>query len=147
MCDKTYKVRQQSEGLADIVLDLPDAFRVRSLGTDPVEVAEITIKVNAPLADNFQEAVFCEGTKIGDPVTGAGRNYGGGQSFEGKFPGALELRGWGGSGAGAANLPDGWNIVNGQLQVDLPAGKCCARLMSRAVYGQGRGHRPGRRHR
>lgn len=100
-----------------------DALRLRSLGQDPVQVSEITLKVAPRAPDSTLEAVFCAGTVIGDPVTGAGRKYGGGQGFQGKFPGALELSGYGTGGAGAAALPAGWAFTNGRLEIALPPGK------------------------
>jgi hypothetical protein len=102
---------------------LPDAIRVVSTGEDPVTIHEVTLKITPPKPSQTLEAVFCEGTQIGDPETGAGRFYGGGQSHQGLFPGALELRGYGSGGAGAAKLPEGWKVVNGNLEIDLPAGK------------------------
>ncbi len=103
----------------------PQAFRIVSVGQDPVEIGEITLKVVPKKPTSTLEAVFSPGTKIGDPQTGAGRSYGGGQSFEGLFPGALELGGWGASagGAGASKLPAGWKVVSGALEIPLPQGK------------------------
>lgn len=102
----------------------PDAIRVVSMGEDPVTISEVTLKVTPAKPDLTLEAVFSEGTKIGDPETGEGRAYGGGQGHQGTFPGALELRGWGSSGgAGAAKLPEGWKLVNGALEIPLVPGK------------------------
>lgn len=103
----------------------PQAFRIVSVGEDPVEIGEITLKVVPRKPTSTLEAVFSKGTKLGDPQTGEGRIYGGGQSFEGLFPGALELGGWGSSagGAGASKLPAGWKMVNGALEIALPKGK------------------------
>lgn len=100
-----------------------DALRIRSLGQDPVTISELTLKVTPRAPDSTLEAVFSPGTVIGDPVTGAGRKYGGGQAFQGKFPGALELSGYGSGGAGAANLPSGWKLASGRLEIELPPGK------------------------
>src|SRR6185436_14379999 len=58
---------------------------------------------------------------FGDWLTGAGRRYGGGQAFQGKFPGAVVL---GGGAAGApAALPPGFALRGGALEVELPAGR------------------------
>lgn len=100
-----------------------DALRIRSLGQDPVTITELTLKVAPRAPDSTLEAVFSPGTVIGDPITGAGRKYGGGQAFQGKFPGALELSGYGSGGAGAAALPPGWKMASGRLEIDLPPGK------------------------
>lgn len=100
----------------------PDGLRVRSMGKDPVEIFEVTLKVSPPKPDETLEAVFSEGTVIGDPETGAGRKYGGGQAYQGLFPGALELGGWGSAGAGEAKLPAGWKVSNGQLEIPLKPG-------------------------
>ncbi len=100
-----------------------DALRVRSVGEDPVQISEVTLKVAPRPPDMVLEKVFTPGTVLGDPVTGAGRKYGGGQGYGGKFPGALELSGYGSGGTGAAHLPAGWKMVGGRLEIDLPPGK------------------------
>ncbi|MBI2378948.1 MAG: hypothetical protein HYV07_33445 [Deltaproteobacteria bacterium] len=96
-----------------------DAVRVRSLGDDPVFVHMVEIQMLPPKADQYLEAAFCEGTKIGDPETGAGKKLTGGQAFGGKFPGALELPS---GGAGTQKLPEGWSFKSGRLEVALPPG-------------------------
>ncbi|MBI4814875.1 MAG: hypothetical protein HY791_01375 [Deltaproteobacteria bacterium] len=97
-----------------------DAIRVRSLGDDPVFVHMVEVQMLPPKADKYAEVAFCEGTKIGDPETGAGKKLTGGQSYGGKFPGALELPS---GGAGVGKLPQGWAFKNGRLEVDLEPGK------------------------
>lgn len=100
----------------------PQVFRVVSVGDDPVEIGEVTLKVVPRKPTKTLEAVFSKGTDLGDPQTGEGRTYGGGQSFQGLFPGALELGGWGATG-GATKLPAGWKVNGGSLEISLPAGK------------------------
>ena len=113
-----------SDGSTSHAAVKPQVFRVVSMGTDPVEIGEVTLKVVPQKPKTTLEAVFSPGTVIGDPQTGEGRTYGGGQSFEGLFPGALELGGWGSAGgAGASKLPSGWKLTNGALEIALPAGK------------------------
>jgi hypothetical protein len=102
---------------------LPQAFRIVSEGDDPVEIGEITLKVVPEKPTKTLEATFSAGTHFGDWETGAGRKYGGGQSFQGLFPGALELGGWGSAGgAGAAKLPEGMKLAGSQLEIALVPG-------------------------
>lgn len=101
---------------------LVDAARVKSVGKDPIFLHEVTVQVLPPKPDKYLQATFCEGTNIGDHETTKGRKFGGGQAHQGKFPGALELSGWGTGGAGAAKLPDGWSMKNGELHVKLTPG-------------------------
>lgn len=97
-----------------------DAIRVVSVGQDPVLVSEITVKVRPPSPDRFIEHAFSPNTRFGDPETLNGRQLGGGQGFEGTFPGALAL----GPRASSPRpeLPAGWRIQNGNLHIPLPQG-------------------------
>lgn len=100
-----------------------DAARVKAVGDDPSFVHSVEIQVVPPKPSETIEAMFCPGTKLGDPETLAGHVFGGGQAHGGKFPGALELSGWGTGGAGVAKLPKGWQMENGRLMIELPAGR------------------------
>ena len=100
-----------------------DAARVKALGDDPSFVHSVEIQVVPPKPSETAEIIFSPGTKMGDPETLEGHQFGGGQGHGGKFPGALELSGWGSGGAGAAKLSKGWHMENGRLTYDLPAGK------------------------
>jgi hypothetical protein len=99
-----------------------DEARVLSVGTDPVFVHKVIVNVLGEKPSEIRDVVFSSGTAFGDWEIGAGRKYGGGQSFEGTFPGALEL-GVSGGGAGAAKLPAGWRVRGSDLEIDLPVGK------------------------
>lgn len=99
-----------------------DAIKVKSVGEDPVRIHEITLQFLPAKPDSMDEHIFSPGTKFGDPWTGAGRAYGGGPKFQGKYPGALKLGGWSG-GSGTPDLPAGWKMNGGALEVDLKAGQ------------------------
>lgn len=100
---------------------LPDAMRLVSVGKDLVNISELTLKVDPPKANKYIEQPFSPGTSIGDPDTGKGRKYGGGQSFNGKFPGALALMNYRKPNPGVS-LPAGWRIDHqGALRIRLPA--------------------------
>jgi len=96
-----------------------DQVRVLSLGTDPVYVHKVVVNVMGETPSELQEAIFSPGTAFGDWETGAGRKYGGGQAFQGTFPGAVVL---GGAGSPAA-LPAGWSVRGSSLVYELPPGR------------------------
>ncbi|MGK5088034.1 hypothetical protein WDW86_10795 [Bdellovibrionota bacterium FG-2] len=101
----------------------PDAVRLISNGSDPVIISQLILKVHPEKADKFVEGVFLPGTKIGDPQTGEGREYGGGQGFKGKFHGAVTLGGWNQGGSQLpANAPSGWKVVGNELRIPLSPG-------------------------
>ncbi|MBI5542675.1 MAG: hypothetical protein HY901_02210 [Deltaproteobacteria bacterium] len=100
-----------------------DAVRVASVGTDPVFVHKVIVNFLGDTPTETKAATFCEGTVFGDWETGAGQKLGGGQDFQGTFPGALELGSSGSGGAGADKLPPGWKLTEGGLEVDLEPGK------------------------
>jgi hypothetical protein len=99
-----------------------DEVRVLSVGTDPVYLHRVTVNVMGEPPTELAEAIFSPGTAFGDWLTGAGRRYGGGQAYQGRFPGALVL-GMSGGGDGAARLPPGWAVRGNSLEVELPAGR------------------------
>lgn len=100
---------------------LGDALRVRSVGDDPVYVHRIVYSVLPPKPTTMDTVVFSAGTNIGDPLTGQGRKFGGGQAYKGKFPGALQL---GSGGEGVQKLAGtGWKHQWGSLEIPLQPGK------------------------
>jgi len=98
-----------------------DAIRMVSTGKDVVKISEITLKVLPPKPDRYIEHSFSNGTKFGDPETLHGETLGGGQAFEGTFPGALALKPFGQMPNPPA-LPPGWYLEKGQLHIPLPKG-------------------------
>jgi len=96
------------------------AMRVRSVGEDPVRVHEVALQFLPDKPDVLDEAIFSKGTVFGDAWTGQGRKYGGGPSHGGKYPGAVQLGGYG--GAGGVKLPEGWKLNGGALEVPLKPG-------------------------
>ncbi|HLD98690.1 MAG TPA: hypothetical protein VJB59_00435 [Bdellovibrionota bacterium] len=116
----------QKKGHLSVVSDVrstgplyPDALRMVSLGKDPVIVNQLALKVLGQKPDELVDRVFSSGTEIGDPESAAGRKYGGGQMFGGKFPGALQLNG----GGAQPKLPSGWRMEADGLHIPLDAGK------------------------
>lgn len=97
---------------------LSDEARILSVGTDPVFVHKVIVNVMGEKPQQLVEGIFSEGTAFGDWQTASGRKYGGGQSFQGKFPNAIEL-GRSGGGAGAARLPAGWRVNGNSLEIPL----------------------------
>jgi hypothetical protein len=96
----------------------PHGARMCSNGKDPVKVSQLIVKVDAPKADLEEERVFSEGTSFG--IDGRDKTLGGGQAFEGLFPGALAL---GYSNAHSKQkLPEGWKHQGSTLSVPLKEG-------------------------
>jgi len=105
---------------------MADAIKVLSVGEDPVRVHQVDMMFLPEKPTTTDEVVFSPGTIFGDAWTAEGRQYGGGPKFKGKYPEALELGGYGAAGsAGSTKLEnkDGWNVSNGQLEIELQAGK------------------------
>lgn len=96
-----------------------DAMKIANTGVDHTKVSEVTLKVLPPKADEYVTHAFSEGTDFGDPETGKGQKYGGGQAYQGKFPGALALP----ARYGAPPLPPGWRIEGRKLVIPAPPGK------------------------
>jgi hypothetical protein len=96
----------------------PHGARMCSNGKDPVKVSQLIVKVDAPKADFEDERVFSEGTSFG--IDGRDKTLGGGQGFEGLFPGAVAL--------GYSNthqkqkLPNGWKHRGSTLSIPLKEG-------------------------
>lgn len=99
---------------------LGDGIRVRSVGKDEVKVGELSVKF-APAKPTVKiENIFTEGSVFNEEV-GETAAFGGGQKYNGKFPGALELNT---SNASSRKLPDGWQVVGrNTLSIPLPVGK------------------------
>ena len=106
---------------------MANAIKVVSVGEDPVRVHQVDMMFLPEKPTMTDEVLFSPGTAFGDAWTGAGRKYGGGPRFKGKYPEALELGGYGATngGAGAAKLNehDAWAMNGGQLEIELKAGK------------------------
>jgi hypothetical protein len=99
-----------------------DAIRLVSSGKDEVLISQITMKVAPPKADRYISQTFSPGTNLGD-AEGVGAKYGGGQGFQGKFPGALVLPSWSkGWWSEKPTLPPGWRVQGPKLYIPLPAG-------------------------
>lgn len=95
-------------------------IRVTNVGTDPVELNEVSLKTVFPKADRQVTHKFSSIVEFGDQLSGAGYNYGGGQAHRGLWPNALALSG---GGEQKPTLPAGWKFENGSLHIPLPAGQ------------------------
>lgn len=96
----------------------PHGARMCSNGKDPVKVSQLIVKVDAPKADFEDERIFSEGTSFG--TDGRDKRLGGGQAFEGLFPGALAL-GYS-SAHSKQKLPEGWKHQGSTLSIPLKEG-------------------------
>ncbi len=96
----------------------PHGARMCSNGKDPVKVSQLIVKVDAPKADFEDERAFSEGTSFG--LDGRDKTLGGGQAFEGLFPGAIAL-GYS-SAHPKAKLPEGWKHRGSTLSIPLKEG-------------------------
>lgn len=67
-----------------------DQVVVRNVGQDEVLVGQLTLKFIPSDIDHTQEAIFSPGTSFSKEFGGKA-HLGGGQSFQGTFPGALSL--------------------------------------------------------
>lgn len=69
-----------------------DLIKVEALGVDPVYISELSLKLVPPRSKKYFEISYTHSpTVIGDPMTFAGRNYGGGPRYRGHYPGAIKL--------------------------------------------------------
>lgn len=93
----------------------PEGARLCSNGQDPVRVGHLTLKVDPPQADHEEEQIFSSGTSFGSPREN--KKLGGGQDFQGLFPGALALGGY-----SQTKLPAGWKKDANGVSLPLKAG-------------------------
>lgn len=119
----------------------PDALEIVAMSkngdktNDSVYVSQVTLKVLPPkpdeyLGDNLAPdgtVAFSPGTSLGEMDIETGRKYGGGQTFGGKFPGALAL-----GGGAVPPLPKGWKVEGRELVIPVPPGK---RVVSVEIAG------------
>jgi hypothetical protein len=109
---------------------MADAIKVASVGKDPVRVHQVDMMFLPERPDSTDELIFSPGTLFGDAWTGAGRKYGGGPRFKGKYPEALKLGSYtsqaatpGGEGADKLNDKEGWAMNGSQLEIELDPSK------------------------
>lgn len=70
---------------------LPEMMKVESVGSDTVYLSELTLKVEPFEEKSNTEQIFSPGTKFFPHKKDKKYQLGGGQSFEGTFPGAREV--------------------------------------------------------
>ncbi len=68
-----------------------NAIRIQNFGVDELLVSQISLEVIPQKALTYAETIFSPRSSFGDPESMKGRTYGGGQKYQGKFPGALKL--------------------------------------------------------
>jgi hypothetical protein len=96
------------------------AVKLVNMGSDEVEISELTYKTNLEKGSEQVEKIFTDGTKFGDVSTQENYVIGGGQATDGTFPNAIQL---GPKVKAQKNLPAGWKFEYGQLMIPLPKGK------------------------
>jgi hypothetical protein len=99
-------------------------MRIVADGVDRAYVKSVTIKFLMPKADQYLDWSFTQTkTDFGDPITMDRRSYGGGQKFDGQFPGAIVIDR---KSRVITNqtLPTNWSAPFGRgLIFNLPVGK------------------------
>lgn len=95
------------------------ALRLENTGVDDLLLSAIYLEVVPAPAHEYITMVFSPGSDFGDPQTLHGRRYGGGQHFQGTFPGANIL-------ASSFNTEldrKGMHLNGARGTIDLPVGK------------------------
>jgi hypothetical protein len=98
----------------------PLAVRIASTGPDLVRVGQLEIKTIPSTKLTYDETDFSKGTSFPDYSNGKNMEFGGGQGYGGKFPGALAL---GSYNSSDIKLPENWKLDSSGLSIPLKEGK------------------------
>ena len=118
----TYKVGDEEE-IKSHELVFGDVVQLINVGTDSLLVKGLYYEVIPKMASQYVNYTYSPNSSFGDPETQSGRNYGGGQNYRGRYPGALVIGGLV-RRYEAVSLENKTLIVNGNsLSLPLPRGK------------------------